>query len=214
MTPEGGPTPALPPARGHTEPLCHLAKVQGASRCCCHCRPGLREWAGSAACVPGEGAGPDGPVFPDGAASHGAERPRRTGMNHGCREGPLSQHPMLASGRQGDVRPSPPPPLPCPPAQDCQVRCCRLCPVQGRPARSACQVVCLSRAFCSRTAPNVRRGTGAGGREPWKFTPGRCPAEVTLLGASSCPGTGPLPPGVRPVEAAGSAGPRKASLLP
>lgn len=79
-----------------------------------------------------------------GLRSHGAERPRRTGMNHGCREGPLSQHPMLASGHQGDVRLSPPPPLPCPPAQDCQVRWCRLCPVQGRPARSACQVVCLS----------------------------------------------------------------------
>ena len=62
--------------------------------------------------------------------------------------------------------------------------------------------------------PNVRRGTGVGGREPWRFTPGRYPAEVTLLGASSCPGSGPLPPGVRPVKAAGSAGPRKATLLP
>lgn len=62
--------------------------------------------------------------------------------------------------------------------------------------------------------PNVRRGAGVGGREPWRFTPGRYPAEVTLLGASSCPGSGPLPPGVRPVKVAGSAGPRKATLLP
>ena len=149
-----------------------------------------------------------------GLRSHGAERPRRTGMNHGCGEGPLTQHPMLASGRQdmaGRPHPRPCPGLPLRTAK-CGGAGCALCKDSWHtPPAELC--VCPEGSAAA-APPNVRQDTGAGGREPWRFTPGRYPAKVTLLGASFCPGTGPLPPGVRPVKAAGSAGPCKAALLP
>lgn len=118
----------MPSASGHEEPLCHLAQVQGASRCCRHCRPGLQEWAGSAACVPGEGAEP-GPVFPDGAALTWCRASSEDGDESRLRRGPAYSAPHAGIWAPGHGWPSPPPPLPWPPSQDCQVRWCRLCPV-------------------------------------------------------------------------------------
>lgn len=100
------------------------------------------------------------PVFParewslvlcsrTGLRSHGAERPRRTGMNHGCGEGPLTQHPMLASGRQDMA--GRPHPRPCPGLPLRTAKCGGAgCALWGLLARSACRVVCLSRGLCSR----------------------------------------------------------------
>lgn len=156
MTPEGGPPQPCPlpvVTRSHSvtwhrsrEPADAVATADLVSR--------------SGRAVP--------PVFParerslvlcsrTGLRSHGAERPRRTGMNHGCGEGPLTQHPMLASGRQdmaGRPHPRPCPGLPLRTAK-CGGAGCALCKDSWHaPPAELC--VCPEGSAAA-APPNVRR---------------------------------------------------------